>query len=419
MALTDLPEWLDEQSQPPTVWFVKRLQANDTLATRSHQAGPYLPKEFLFAVFPQLRDAETKNPRVGFDVYIDSQSDHRPVQAIWYNGRLHGGTRNETRITGFGGGQSDLLDPESTGTIAVLAFNLGETPSCHVWVCRNDIECDLVEAHVGRVDPGTPVIRAEQSGENPDRFLPSRRRRATGNSSRRIDKGEGEAGANMAAASVADLVHRSAELQPLAGQPVDTRLLRRHEGFIELYRQSEHDLYTERLKSGFSDIASLLETAERIRQGRQTTGDDGLTLQLRQLLEEEGLTENLGFSFRPDIESGRTPDFVFPAVGSNYAASEAATILLVEPTIRDRWETAVEGIGAPVVHILTLQRGTSRAQFDEMTAAGVVLVVPARLHDTYPADIRSQLVTLESFIADVRHLQRPQAADEMIQPGRT
>lgn len=405
MALTDLPEWLDEQSQPPTVWFVKRLQANDTLATGSHQAGPYLPKDFLFGVFPQLKDAEAENPRVGFDVYIDSQSDYRRVQAIWYNGRLHGKTRNETRITGFGGGQSDLLDPESTGTIAVLAFRLGADPSCHVWVCRDDTECDLVEAHVGRVDPGTPVIRAEQSGGDPARFLSARKRVAGLDGMRPHGRDDSGDDANIAPPSVADLVRRSAELQVLAAQPVDTRLLRRHESFIELYRQSEHDLYTERLKTGFSDISSLLETAERIRQARQTTGDDGLALQLRQLLQEEELTEGQDFSFRPDFGSDRTPDFIFPAVTSGNGPSRATTVLLVEPAIRDRWKAAVEGTGMSVVHILTLQRGTSRAQFDEMTAAGAVLVVPARLHDTYPAEIRSQLVTLESFIADVRHLQ--------------
>jgi hypothetical protein len=102
----------------------------------------------------------------------------------------------------------------------------------------------------------------------------------------------------------------------------------------------------------------------------------------------------------------RKPDFVFPAIRADDCASKG-TILLVEPVIRDRWKAAVEETGTTRVHILTLQRGVSLAQFNEMTSAGITLVVPARLHDTYPSEIRSDLMTLESFIADVRHLSAP------------
>ena len=42
----NLVDWLEEQSLPSRVWFVKRLSANDTLASGGHQAGPYIPKDF-------------------------------------------------------------------------------------------------------------------------------------------------------------------------------------------------------------------------------------------------------------------------------------------------------------------------------------------------------------------------------------
>jgi hypothetical protein len=54
MAVADLTDWLDEFSVPEFLWFVKRLSGNDTLATHAHQAGPYIPKEFLFRVFPVI-----------------------------------------------------------------------------------------------------------------------------------------------------------------------------------------------------------------------------------------------------------------------------------------------------------------------------------------------------------------------------
>jgi hypothetical protein len=405
LALTDLSSWLDERRRGPSAWFVKRLQANDTLATGSHQAGPYLPKPFLFAVCPTLRNEAEKNPRVEFDTYIDSQGDYRQVRAIWYNNRLHGGTRNETRITGFDGARSDLLDPESTGAIAVLAFDLSDptAPVCHAWVCRDETESDLVEAIVGQVDPGTAVTWVAEGTPEPARFsLPRRRKTVPA-----VNNGEALAiphGRNEPP-TVEMLVTQSALAQPLASQPVDTRLLRRHEGFIDLFRQLEHELYAPSALNGFPDIASLLETAERIRTGRQAR-DDGLALQLRHLLIEDGLTEETCFSFRPEIGTARSPDFVFPAVGMRVGV-RTPTILLVEPVIRNRWKAAVEETGATRVHMLTLQRGVSLAQFHEMTAAGVTLVVPARLHDTYPGEIRSDLMSLESCIADVRHLAAP------------
>ena len=80
-----LADWLDEHDRAGFVWYVKRLAANDTLATHAHQAGPYIPKSFLFTAFPALNTVEIKNPDVRFDLYVDSHGDRRNVRAIYYN----------------------------------------------------------------------------------------------------------------------------------------------------------------------------------------------------------------------------------------------------------------------------------------------------------------------------------------------
>jgi hypothetical protein len=85
----DLVEWLDEHGAPAFVWYVKRLSGNDTLANGSHQAGPYIPRDFLFEIFPALNRREVKNPDVRFNLYVDSHPDVREVRAIWYNNRFH------------------------------------------------------------------------------------------------------------------------------------------------------------------------------------------------------------------------------------------------------------------------------------------------------------------------------------------
>lgn len=411
MALTDLPDWIDEQSRPPTVWFVKRLQANDTLATGSHQAGPYLPKEFLFAVFPGLADPTATNPRVEFDTYIDSQGGHRRVRAIWYNNELRGGTRNETRITGYGGAESDLLDPESTGAVAVLAFNLEEQPlpSCHAWVCRNDTESDLVEAAVGRVDPLKPIVWVSAGTPDPNRFrqinrhsLRSTQLNAT------IDDDPGMAPAiGPQMPTIETLVRRSSALQLLSGQSVDIRLLRRHETLLDLFDRAEDETYGNRVKSGFPDLRAMLELSDRVRRGRQSRSADALAFQLRDLLEEELLASEVNFSFRPALVSPRPPDFVFPSLAAyndNGRRRSTVASLYVEQAVRDRWEPIAAENKGEVANVLTLQRGVSETQFEEMSAAGLTLIAPARLHDTYPGGIRGHIKSLESFLADVRHL---------------
>ena len=72
------------------------------LANRTHQAGPYLPRDFLFEVFPEIDRSDATNPDLYFHVYIDSHADHRRARAVWYNQK----TRNEARITRFGGSTS-------------------------------------------------------------------------------------------------------------------------------------------------------------------------------------------------------------------------------------------------------------------------------------------------------------------------
>ncbi|RYE95517.1 MAG: type II restriction endonuclease, partial [Oxalobacteraceae bacterium] len=74
MPVGDITDWLDEHSGPEFVWYVKRLAANDTLANNTHQAGPYIPREFLFGIFPALKRQDEKNPDVRFDLYIDSHA---------------------------------------------------------------------------------------------------------------------------------------------------------------------------------------------------------------------------------------------------------------------------------------------------------------------------------------------------------
>ena len=76
-----------------------------------------------------------------------------------YNNKWHGGTRNETRLTGLGGASSALLDPENTGALAIFAFTAddhGLVKGCRIWVCHNSFDEDLIEDRIGLVEPEGP-----------------------------------------------------------------------------------------------------------------------------------------------------------------------------------------------------------------------------------------------------------------------
>jgi len=175
MAAADLPEWCDEFSGPDFVWLLKRLSGNDTLAKGAHQAGPYLPKEFLFRILPSLNHAEKQKPELSFRAFTDSHPDSRQVRAVWNNNRLHGTTRDGVRLTGFGGVGSALLDPENTGAIVAFAFRIrkdGLALECHIWVCRHKLEEDYLENRIGIVEPGMPILWSAEKGQLPLPLLP-------------------------------------------------------------------------------------------------------------------------------------------------------------------------------------------------------------------------------------------------------
>ena len=82
-------------------------------------------------------------------------------------------------------------------------------------------------------------------------------------------------------------------------------------------------------------------------------------------------------------------------------------MLAVKTTCRDRWrQILTEADRITTKHLLTLQEGVSEKQFQEMVGEGVQLVVPEPLKTSFPPSVQEHLQTLESFIADVRLLEK-------------
>lgn len=411
MALADITDWMDEYGRPGVIWYAKRLAANDTLATNAHQAGPYIPKDFLFRVFPALNRRDAENPDCWFDLYIDSHADHRTVRAVWYNNRLRGGTRDETRLTNFGGGRSALLDPESTGSLAVFAFVAGATGAaaeCHVWVCGHPTEADLFEERLGPVEPKQHVIWAPGS-LLPEPAAPSPM--PAGPASCRLDPSEIPADWLVKFPSGEEIIRRTLAKRPPAGMNPDVRLTRRRQCEYEMFLSIEEAVYLPRITGGFTSVDGFLGLAQTILQSRKSRSGNSLELHAREIMVEEGLAAGTSFTHKPVIEGGKRPDFLFPsqaAYDDPHFPDVRLRMLAAKTTCKDRWRQIInEADRIRTKHLLTLQEGVSEGQFREMTDAGVQLVVPAGLHRSYPDAVKPHLLTFESFIADIRLVTLP------------
>jgi hypothetical protein len=413
MALTDVTDWMSEFGTPGYIWYAKRLSGNDTLANRSHQAGPYIQKEFLFQIFPVLNRTDIKNPDLSFNLYIDSHADHQLVRAVWYNTKARGeGTRNESRLTGFGGASSALLNPDSTGALAIFAFKMadGAASECHVWVCDNAPEEDLFEERIGPVEPKQNVIWKPGEGVVPSlvaakgpgtKFLPRRTCALLPSEipASWLDKfPSGEA-----------IIKKTLELRPPAGMNPDVRLLRRRQCEYEMFLSIEQEFFLPKIQTGeFKTIESFVGLAQSILQSRKSRSGNSLELHAREIMVEEGLVPNSDFCHKPTVESGKKPDFIFPSQSAyddtTFPASRLR-MLAAKTTCKDRWRQVInEANRIKTKHLLTLQEGISESQFAEMKEEGVLLVVPNGLHDAYNEAVRPHLISFESFIADIRLL---------------
>jgi len=407
-ALADLTDWMDQQSQPHVVWYVKRLSGNDTLANGTNQAGPYIPKDILFDIFPSINRTDTKNPDCWFDLRIDSHADCRKIRVIYYNNKYHDNPksgRNEARFTNFGGAASPLLDPDSTGALVVFSFHRnssGNASVCHTWVCDNEIEAELVEERIGPVEPGLGRVWSVDQKELDLLKKPTVR------TSCWLDTPEIPSDWLKKFPNATEIIRKTIELRGDHGQPVDTRLMRRRDCEFEIFRSIEEAIELAAIKEGFSNVDDFIARAQTILQRRKSRSGRSLELQVREIFIEEKLREGNDFSHQPESEPGKKPDFLFPSQVAYQDASFPANrlrMLAVKTTCKDRWRQVIqEANRIEQKHLLTLQQGVSEGQFREMTEAGIQLVIPAQLTEAFPKAVQPHLQTLESFIGDIRIL---------------
>lgn len=394
--------WASLVSGPDWFWYAKVLSGNDTLLNGAHQAGPYVPRDVIFELFPSISRSAALNPRSSIQVLIDSHGAEAAATAIWYNNRVAGGgTRNEARVTNWGGRASPLLDPEATGSICILAFHRaatgGDADVCRVWLCSSVEEEEAVTDLIGPVDPGvSQFFRGTAQGVVPARGtvpdLPCR-----------ISVEEMPQKWRFAFPEAHELVRRATENLPsVRERSPDERLLRRRVCEYEIFRSVEDAVVLPRIREGFATVDLFVSFANSVTNRRKSRSGASLELHTKTIFDEEGLA----YSHDEYSEGRKRPDFLFPsaeAYRNPGFPAERLQMLAVKTTCKDRWRQILnEADRVPRKFLLTLQEGVSYHQFDEMTEAGVSLVVPAPVHSSYPKQIRQHLLSLSHFIGLTR-----------------
>jgi hypothetical protein len=394
--VVELTDWIAEAQSRGAVIVGKRLSANDTGATGAHQAGPYVTRSVVDEVFAEMLGLEgVENPKslvhTSFSSHLVATQD---VTLTWYNNRLRDGTRNEFRLTGWGGKSSPMLNPDSTGSLALFAFERPRSGTfvCDVWLCRSLVEEEVTEASLGSVDPGEMTVL----------FSPGNTVSAVQQTLESVLIPSTWVGEFPTAQ---ELVAESVKRVPGRTVGIDRLLVQRRALEYDLFRQVEDSVALPRIKGGFTTLDEFIQFAGSLTNRRKARSGRSLELQLVDLFVRAGVQ----FDHGPVIESGKRPDFLFPSVAAYNdpgLQGERLTMLAVKTTCKDRWRQILnEASRIPNKHLLTLQEGVSEGQYAEMVEAHVILVVPEPLHEKYPKSVRASLLTLQDFIDHLLSLE--------------
>ena len=397
----ELIPWLTRVSAPDWIWYAKYLAANDTSATGAHQVGLYIPKVVFGQLFPTAASSNAYNPSHYFEATLEPEGIQRRVRAVWYNGRASGSsTRNECRITRWGGRSSPLQDPESTGSLCILAFRLGnsrDAEECRVWLCRDIAEEEVALDHLGMVEPGAGLLVSPTGLQLVDVAVADQVDSCIVRGDQMPPAWKLSFPQPMELASFA--IKKASASRRL---PPDERLLRRRACEYQVFRSIEELHLLPKVRSGFQNVDEFVGYANAVTNRRRSRSGASLELQVRAILDEEGLP----YSYDEVSELGKRPDFLFPSAANYQDARWPAVklrMLAVKTTCKDRWRQVLEEAGRlEVKHLLTLQEGVSVTQFRQMTEAGLRLVVPTGLQGSFPTPIRANLQSFKQFMDETR-----------------
>ena len=365
--------------------LLKYISPNDTGKTGSHQWGYYLPKKEWRLFTPQ-------GPIKG--------SNHKhTVKIIWQDGRqtescvtwYGNGTRSEFRLTKFGKG-FPWLTADCIGDLLVL-IPTSDNEMFSAYVLDNDNDIDELQAELGiEISENYAVYPPPKHDETPDDC---------------IERQFKEYVATLTAfPPTIDFSTTTQQalincITNFSKCPYDEQVLELVNKEYQLFKMAERVLCNETVNKLFRDIDDFLKTASSIMNRRKSRAGSSFEHHVAYILNQASIE----FDSQP-IGIPGTPDIIIPSAAAYFDKSypkDKIIVLGVKTTCKDRWRQVLQE--APRIdkkHLITMQRGISDKQINEMISKNVQLVVPKSLHKMYPSASRGSILSVDDFVNSLK-----------------
>ena len=378
-------------AQKAEVAFSKFITANDTGSTGGHQSGFHIHKHAWSLFFDKPGEKGTNSDKI---VTIKWQNDFVTESRFIYYGV---GTRNEYRLTRFGKGFPFLSD-DNVGDILIISKI--STTYYEAFVLQKDEEIEEFFAALNITVNDTNKIIPKLFQVSPEDkmyqcFI-------TYLKSLKIDfpstldlSGNARRCFNNAYDS---------DLKLLTNDP-DTRLLNWLDAEFQLFKTIENDRYSVRIKTPFSSVGELVETANTILNRRKSRAGKSLEHHLQEIFNQF----KISFESQVITEDNKKPDFLFPSREAYLNLkfdNQKLCVLASKTTCKDRWRQVLnEADRIKTKHLFTLQQGISSNQLEEMIKYNVQLVVPSLYLKNFPPQFHAKILTLDKFLRHIKTIQ--------------
>lgn len=201
------------------------------------------------------------------------------------------------------------------------------------------------------------------------------------------------------------------EVNPVS-QP-DMALMEWMEHEERLFRIFEKHLVGQQLKKGFGslgdDVDAFIAFSLSVHNRRKSRVGHAFEGHLETIFSANGLLFERGRKKGQVTENNSKPDFIFPSFEKYHSPEfpkEKLFVLGAKTTCKDRWRQVLsEARRIDTKHLVTLEAAISQNQTDEMRHAGLQLVVPTSIQETYGQVQRAWLLDVHSFMQMVKRTQ--------------
>ena len=369
--------------------WCRYITGNDAGTTGSHQAGFYIPKCASALLFDTPGEKGKNKEKT---VNIKWQNDFTTESRMKYYGQ---GTRNEYRITHFGRNFPFLQD-ENVGDLLIIAKYTEEDYAGYVLSTDENIDDFLAYFNLSPNETNQLINISEAKPDAQMKLL----------FETFISRFQDFPETRQMASGARECYNKAfnINLEMLRNDP-DSILLSWIDAEYSLFKCMEEKVYGSIISQPFADVASFIETANKVLNRRKSRAGKSLEHHLADIFTHNGII----FEEQAVTENNKKPDFLFPN-GKCYHnilfPAEELTFLGVKTTCKDRWrQVLTEADRIEEKHLFTFQQGISRNQLKEMQDARLILVVPQKYISSFPKEYQSKIKSLHGFIQQVKDKQ--------------